>query len=185
MKNELLKNDSGHPIVPVDKHDGTRIEDADRITKKMRDALKHVKSKFPRAHEILSLYIGCGDHEEFELRGIPAIEIRCGGKVPKEVKKVIPVILGRETIKPDNKRSSGIIVNCSLKKYRASVIETKTIKCFFDNNGIEKTVKGLKMSRMSVHEIVNNRKILFNYSQKKKIEAFVSRLKECEHVVMA
>jgi hypothetical protein len=82
-------------------------------TTEMRNALKELRRISPVAGAVMQNYIGSGDYDEFELRGEPALEVRLGGIIPDDVKKLIPVIIGKQRVFPlriygsGNKRRSG------------------------------------------------------------------------------
>lgn len=83
-------------------------------TPEMRNALKELQRTNPVAGAVMQNYIGSGDYEEFELRGEPALEVRLSGTIPEDVKKLIPVIIGKQRVFPlriygsGNKRRTGI-----------------------------------------------------------------------------
>ena len=87
-------------------------------TPEMRNALKELRRINPAAGNVMQNYIGSGDYDEFELRGEPALEVRLGGTIPDDVKKLIPVIIGKQRIFPEriygsgNKRRTGIRRGC-------------------------------------------------------------------------
>jgi hypothetical protein len=83
-------------------------------TPEMRNALKELWRISPVSGTVMQNYIGSGDYEEFELRGEPALEVRLGGTIPAKIKKLIPVIIGKQRIFPEriygsgNKRRTGV-----------------------------------------------------------------------------
>ena len=83
-------------------------------TPEMRNALKELRRINTVAGAVMQNYIGSGDYEEFELRGEPALEVRFGGNIPEKIKKLIPVIIGKQRVFPlriygsGNKRRTGI-----------------------------------------------------------------------------
>lgn len=70
-------------------------------TPEMRDALKELRRISPVAGSVMQNYIGSGDYEDFGLRGEPALEVRLGGLIPDEIKKLIPIIIGKQRVFPD------------------------------------------------------------------------------------
>ena len=83
-------------------------------TVEQSNALKKVYKINYFAGNVMKGFIGSGDYEEFELRGEPALEVRFGGNIPEKIKKLIPVIIGKQRVFPlriygsGNKRRTGI-----------------------------------------------------------------------------
>lgn len=76
-------------------------------TPEMRDALKELRRINTVAGAVMQNYIGSGDYDEFELRGEPALEVRLGGIIPDDVKKLIPVIIGKQRVFPERIYGTG------------------------------------------------------------------------------
>jgi hypothetical protein len=115
---------------------------------------------------------------EFDLRGRPAIEIRYGGRVPKEIKEHLRLIIGKEREQPTEKRR---ITSSSKRKgsnfYRVTDKEIKVLRKYVHNNDVRWLSEELEISVKQCNFILIERREV-RHDVKQKILRFIKRAEE-------
>jgi hypothetical protein len=141
-------------------------------TTDMRKALRELNKINVFAAKIMDRHIGSGDYEEFELRGKTELEIVYHGKIPGNVKSLIPHIIGKPR-KFDEKYKIKV-GNNGTQRYRISSEERSAILDYIQKHSVSMLEKEIRISKKILYFIKSSRSYMVTNAQLEKIKKFCS-----------